>query len=148
MVAEAGWKSARDHAAIAHVLARRYRRMVERYQSFRFVDVVRSYCAGLGGMTRSLTRRQLWVRELLPDGSEPQGWPSHASWRVHAPLWRAALERADRFARGELRDPCRGRAWHWGGTIDSPRGRMEPVDCGETENTFYRLTAREASALR
>ncbi|MGD8860224.1 MAG: hypothetical protein PVI30_09430 [Myxococcales bacterium] len=146
MIAEAGWRAPRDHAAIAHVLARRWRRVVERYETIRFVDVIRNYCSGLGGLSRSPTRRQRWVRRLWPDGSRPEGWPDYASWDRHAPLWRHTLARADRFGRGELRDPCRGRAWHWGGTIDSPRGRMQPVNCGDTQNTFYGLAPRELAA--
>ncbi|MDD9934309.1 MAG: hypothetical protein OXT09_11940 [Myxococcales bacterium] len=143
MVAEAGWLHERDHVAIAYVLARRWKRVTERYPTMRFLDVIRNYCAGLGGFRRSLTPRQTWLRSLWPDASQPEGWPRKVSWRRHAPLWRATFERAGDFARGELRDPCRGRAWHWGGTIDSPRGRMAAIDCGETANTFYRLVPRD-----
>lgn len=139
MVAEAGWTAELDHAAIAHVLARRWKRLAERWPTMRFLDVVRKYCSGLGGFHRDLTLRQRWVRELQPIGEEPEGWPRHASWSRHRPLWRAALARSASFAEGELRDPCRGKAVHWGGTIDSPRGRMVAIDCGETQNTFYAL---------
>ena len=143
MVAEAGWKAERDHVAIAYVLVRRWRRMTQRLSRFRFVDVIRNYCAGLGDYRRSMTPRQRWVRDLWADAVEPEGWPrSRASWKNHAPLWRATLERSARWGRGELSDPCRGKAWHWGGVIDSPRGRMVAVDCGRTRNTFYRLEPR------
>jgi hypothetical protein len=141
MVAEAGWLAERDHVAIAYVLARRWRNMSERWPTTRFIDVVRRYCAGLGDYHSSFTRRQLWIRALSPDIAEPEGWPAQVSWRRHSMLWRDALVRSAEWAGGILRDPCRGRAEHWGGTIDSPRGRMVPVDCGETENTFYRLKA-------
>jgi len=139
MVAEAGWRAARDHVAIAYVLARRYRRALARWPELRFVDVVRNYCAGLGGHNRSLTPRQMWLRSLRPDETRPEGWPGRISWSQHVPLWRAVFVRSERWSRGELRDPCGGHAWHWGGTIDSPRGRMVPIDCGQTENTFYTL---------
>ena len=142
MVAEAGFDAEQDHRAIAFVLARRWERVRERWSSMRLIDVIRNYCAGLGSYRRSITPRQRWVRALRPDLGKPEGWPARLSWERHQPLWQATLERVDRFSRGELEDPCRGRAWHWGGVIDSPRGRMDPIDCGETHNTFYRLWPR------
>jgi hypothetical protein len=146
MVAEAGWRAERDHVAIAYVLSRRYRRARERWPGLRFVDMIRSYCAGLGGFQRSLTPRQVWLRALQPDATEPEGWPLGIAWSRHLPLWRAAFKRSEAWSRGLLRDPCGGRAWHWGGTIDFPRGRMVETDCGSTQNTFYSLLPRESSA--
>lgn len=141
MVAEAGWEAKSDHVAIAYVLSRRWKRAKERWPTLRFVDVIRNYCAGLGSFRRSLTPRQRWLRALgFEVEAAPDGWPRGASWRRHERLWRGALKRSLKWSRGELRDPCRGRAWHWGGTIDSPHGRMVAVDCGETRNTFYGMT--------
>ncbi|MDD9945041.1 MAG: hypothetical protein OXU20_28620 [Myxococcales bacterium] len=142
MVAEAGWQAETDHVAIAHVLARRWRRAVERWPTLRFIDVIRNYCAGLGDYRRTLTRRQRWLRSLDFQLSEPSGWPRAISWDHHVPLWQSALRRSHLWVQGLLRDPCGGRAWHWGGVIDSPHGRMEAVDCGETLNTFYGITPR------
>lgn len=139
MVAEAGWRSDRDHVAIAYVLARRWHRAKLRFATLRFVDIVRNYCAGLGDYRRSLTPRQQWLRGLGFLPARPEAWPRKVSWERHEPLWRAALLRSQRWSLGKLKDPCRGRALHWGGTIDSPHGRMTPVDCGETRNTFYGL---------
>jgi hypothetical protein len=139
MVAEAGWKAERDHIAIAYVLARRWRRLAENWPALRFIDVIRNYCAGLGNYTRSLTSRQRWLRGLSWNDDKPEGWPRAASWKRHLPLWREALARSARWSQGELADPCRGRAWHWGGTIDTPQGRMVAVNCGETRNTYYRV---------
>lgn len=46
-------------------------------------------------------------------------------------------------ASGERRDPC-PRAWHWGGTMDHPRGRMVRARCAATTaNTFYALKRRD-----
>jgi hypothetical protein len=147
MVAEAGWRAERDHIAIAYVLARRWRRMVERWPRMRFLDIVRTYCAGLGDYRREFTPRQQWLRSLSPTGTKPKGWPDGASWTRHLPLWKAALERSDRWRQGKLRDPCRGKAWHWGGVIDTPQGRMVPVDCGKTLNTFYSVDLSGGPAL-
>ncbi len=142
MVAEAGWNAETDHVAIAYVLARRWRRLSERWPAFRFVDLIRSYCAGLGDYRRELTPRQRWLRALSWDSEKPSGWPRKSSWRIHLPLWRAALKRSGDWSQGRFRDPCRGRAWHWGGVIDTPHGRMAAVSCGTTRNTFYRLVPK------
>lgn len=143
MVAEAGWDAPRDHVAIAHVLARRWRRAVERWPTLRFLDVIRNYCAGLGDFRRSLTPRQRWLRALDFEVARPEGWPRSASWKRHANYWRNALKRSQRWASGRIKDPCQGKAWHWGGTIDSPYGRMVAVDCGETRNTFYGMSPKD-----
>jgi hypothetical protein len=64
--------------------------------------------------------------------------------------WDAAVRRVEAFQRGELADPCRGRATHWGGTAKGTErdqrviaacvadGSCEVVDCGGTLNTFFR----------
>ncbi|MGW8286342.1 MAG: hypothetical protein ACWGPR_11560 [Candidatus Deferrimicrobiaceae bacterium] len=142
-IAEADWQAERDHVAIAYVLARRWRRAVARCPTLQFVDVVRNYCAGLGDWKRSLTPRQLWVRALSRGLEQPDHWPPKASWAAHVGYWRAALRRAERWQLGELADPCRGRALHWGGKMDDPRGRMKRVDCGDTANIFYALRSSQ-----
>lgn len=137
MIAEAGWRAKKDHVGMAYVLARRWKRATERWPTMRFVDVIRNYCAGLGSFRRSLTARQEWLRGLDFNVRKPDAWPKRASWKRHGRFWADTLERSHAWAQGELRDPCRGRAWHWGGVIDSPRGRMVAIDCGGTRNTFY-----------
>jgi hypothetical protein len=147
MVAEAGWKAERDHIAIAYVLARRWKRLAERWPTLRFIDVIRNYCAGLGDYRRELTARQRWLRALSWKDAQPKGWPRSASWKRYLPLWRATVLRSARWSEGRLRDPCRGRAWHWGGVIDTPQGRMVPVDCGHTRNTFYTMYPKSDNKL-
>jgi hypothetical protein len=142
MVAEAGWNAKADYVAIAYVLARRWHQMTERWPSLRFIDVIKSYCLSLGDYRRKPTERQRWIRSLSWDDSTPESWPNNASWIAHLPFWRRALAVSEKWVKGELSDPCRGRAWHWGGTIDAPRGRMIAVDCGKTRNTFYALKPR------
>jgi hypothetical protein len=140
MVGEAGWTASRDHVGIAYVLAKRFERIRRRWPDIRFLDVVLAYAKALGDGRRSLTSRQRWIRSL--GGAEkPVGWPTRANWpRVHRPLWKKTLKRADDWFAGKLRDPCRGRAFNWGGYLDvdlAMRKRLNPVDCGDTRNTFY-----------
>ncbi len=152
MVAEAGWRSSADHAAIAWVLARRWERQQARFPYQRFVDVVRQYSRPLDP-TRAVKGRLRWLRGLAFSYAEPRGWPRRrASWVVHAPLWRRIVDRAEAWARGELADPCRGRAWHWGAPdleSDRPSGRMVAIECKpRTRNVFYRLAPRGTLAAR
>lgn len=142
MVGEAGWKSERDHVAIAYVLERRWRSMRRRWPDLRFEAVVLRYAKALGGGRREFTPRQRWIRGLAPMGDEPDGWPRTCSWKRHLPLWRAVLRRADRWRQRRLPDPCGGKAWHWGGTIDVPWKGLEEIDCGDTANTFYELRGK------
>lgn len=138
MVAEAGWEAERDHVAIAYVLLRKWRTIKRSSPDVRLIHIIRGYCAGLEPGRRELTNRQRWLRSLSMDMLEPDGWPkSRARWSAHKKLWAAALKRAELVYRGELRDPCRGKAWHWGGAMDPRKGKMYVVDCGETLNTFY-----------
>jgi hypothetical protein len=61
-------------------------------------------------------------------------------WSEHAPLWQAALERSRQWFRGRVKDPCKGRAWNWGGTIDRQLAkdkRLTPIDCGDTGGTTF-----------
>lgn len=150
MVSEAGWLAKRDHAAIAHTLARRWRVRRERWPGVTFEQVIRNYCAGFYLKEEALDPRQQWVRQLNSDGLQPESWPQNVRWDKHLVYWRQVLDSVDRFAEGQLPDPCRGQSWHWGGPMDDPEGRMVKMDCGETKNTFYTLVpkARKDSYAR
>lgn len=125
IVGEGGWHSAADHAAVLHVLERR-----ARASGRSLLEQTRAYANGC---------KAAWVELDRPKQPE---------------LWAAALERVRAFEAGELADPCRGRAEHWGGTVkgterDQARiaaclaaGKCEVVDCGGTRNTFFRTVAR------
>ncbi len=140
MVAEAGFEAKTDHAGIAHVLAKRWRNMIKRWPNMKFISVVFRYAKGLGDGRRQHSRRQLWVRALTPGGFAPEHWPRKLNWEHYRGDWRATLLRARAWAEGRVTDPCRGKADHWGGTIDVPWKSLVPVDCGDTENTFYRVS--------
>jgi hypothetical protein len=143
MVAEGNWDADKDHAAIAHTLARKATRhglplvdVLVRYVSILRVDATGEFVVD--------SDRARWVRELNLDATKPDHWPSHLSWSAHVDRWLAVVERARSFLRGELPDPCG--AEHWGGVRagDMPRGRMVIAACsGLTNNTFYRLAARK-----
>jgi hypothetical protein len=54
-------------------------------------------------------RDRPWLARLNPTCERPDGYP----WRWPAELCAAVVARAEAFGRGELADPCRGRATGW-----------------------------------
>ena len=116
LVAEAQTHT-RDWAAILHVLERRARRA-----GWPLATMVRRYCAAW----RAPHARARRMRRLGPSDAR----------------YRRAYAYVTRWAHGRVRDPCRGRAWHWGGAMDTPSGRMQAIDCGGTYNVFYGLVRR------
>jgi hypothetical protein len=131
-VAEAGWDAATDHAAIAHVLARK----AERHR-MPLLDVLVRYVAS----QHVTDTRRPWLYELRLDATKPAHWPHSLAWSAHVGRWLACVERAREFLRGDLADPCH--AEHFGGVMDTPRGRMQIAACsGVTRNTFYTVRTR------
>ena len=140
-IGEAGWMQRNAHAGIAHVLARRWHRVVRRYEAMRFETVIKNYCHALGFKRRGTpTPRHLWIRGLV-GAVAPKAWPHHKSlWDRHRPRWAAAMKRSRKWFSGRIKDPCRGRAWHWGGLIDrelAQKKRFRTVDCGDTGGTTF-----------
>jgi hypothetical protein len=125
VVGEGGWKSARDHAAVLHVLDRR-----ARASGRTLLDQALAYAAGCDAARVTLERPR------------------------QAADWAAAVATVEAFLAGALPDPCRGRADHWGGTAKGTErdqaniaarvadGTSAVVDCGPTRNTFTRTLAR------
>lgn len=54
--------------------------------------------------------------------------------------WTRFLSLARRVMAGEIRDPCRGRAWHWRGPNDPPSKRRK-ARCGPGLKNDYRMLA-------
>ncbi len=124
LVGEADWHTA-DYAPISYVLWRRYRRRADTLEGIAFGDYVRMYSA----IWKSRQYRASTIR-LLPWAAHAGPWGGSRWDRVRA--W------VTRWSRGEVKDPCPN-AMHFGGDMDAPRYGWEPVDCGGTENIFYRV---------
>jgi hypothetical protein len=131
MVGEADWHEP-DHVAIAHVLARRWRRHQLNNEPISFARYIERYSASLRGDSERAT----WIRSL-PWGPLP-GAPYEQRWNRVQKLVRA-------FGEGRVKDPC-PLAMHWGGTMDRPAQSWHPVSCGMTRNIFY--THRERLAAK
>jgi hypothetical protein len=143
MVSEADWSSI-DHAAIAWTLKRQWEARAREGSNWTFLDQIRNYCAGLHGEVRS--DRMKWVRSLEGD-AQPSSWPGDVSWRVFAPAWAKVRSLAQAWVRGQVGDPCRGRAHHWGSPEDMrnpSRFAWKTVDCGPTMNIFWQSRSRLA----
>ncbi len=136
-VGEAGFRSATtgECAAIGWVYAKRVRQMRRAGRSITYARMVRLYSQPIR------LRRHLWIVSLREDLEQPRGWPRRwPDWDEHfREQWQAVLDEVDRFARGEIEDPC-PRANHFGAVTDRPSPRLVRTGCAvRTRNLFYRL---------
>lgn len=96
-----------------------------------WLEMIRQYSAVDADTPRAVESRGFPWGDV-PD--KPDSWNRN---------WAKLRELVVGFANGEHRDPC-PRAWHWGGTMDHPRGRMVRARCAvSTANTFYALKRRD-----
>jgi hypothetical protein len=128
-VAEAGWSSEADHAAIGHVLLRQAER-----QGVTLEVVVQTM---VDRHSRALARHP-WLLSLGPDCEAPVDWPESRRW---LPVSCSLLaDRAYRLLRGEVRDPCpRAQQWRARRSLAlrrALRAGYRRIGCGRTENAF------------
>jgi hypothetical protein len=115
-IGEAGWRSAKtgECAAIAHVYKKR-----QRFNKLDYYKTMRLYSSALKKKKRNANR---WVRHLSRDLEQPKGWPKTVSWKRYKPRWVEALEVADAFLLGDVKDPL-PRALHYGCHADAYRAK-------------------------
>jgi len=120
LLGEEGWRPTDGHAAILHVLERR--RHLPAHQGFSLTEMADEYSAFLkpNPQKNNLPHRTAVYRTTLET----------------APQW--AVRLVDEFLSDpeSVRDPCRGRAWHWGSTEDVLVSKRNRVNCGYTHNIF------------
>jgi len=121
LVGEADW-SEPDHAAIAHVLVKRWRRQVK-HKPEGFEHFIQRYSA----VWKLDTPRKRAVR-ALPWGEFVGPWGGKR--------WLKVQRFVRRWGDGLVADPC-PEALHWGGTMDKPHAGWRPVRCGRTKNLFW-----------
>lgn len=121
MVGEADWNEP-DHVAIAFVLARRWRQYEHAHGPIAFQRYMQLYSSTM----KVETERARWVRSLA--------WGPLAG--RHGKTWSRVQQLVDAWGQGKLKDPC-PTAEHWGGAMDRPGRKWEPVSCGLTKNIFY-----------
>lgn len=138
-VAESGWDSPVDQAAMYHALEEgAFRRGVS------IADQARSYVA----VFRTTHERSQWVTGLNAEATEPPGWPADVSWeRYGRPRWLRLLAHAKTDLVFPPPNPCNGKPRHWGGPSlaqDATRaaralhdGRWRALQCGPVRNGYY-----------
>lgn len=157
MIAEAD-ESAEDHIAIAYAARNLWKVRQRRWPNMRYEDLLLSYCSVHKLSVKSLSKRQRWIRELgfpkldesgIPFFEKPENFPRKASWDRKRRIWREILRRAHDWHLGKYKDPCRGRAVHWGAPqdensrwylpSDEPSEKLARLPCSDRlENDFYR----------
>lgn len=161
MVAEAA-ESEQDHIAVAYSLKNWWELRKRKYPTLRYADVMRAYCSVHKLSLKRLSPRQLWIRQLgFPTRDflgnvvvdKPEAFPSNASWKRTRRVWLETLQRAQDWYDGKLKDPCRGRAVHWGAPSDPsnrwylesdvPSEKLVRLKCSDRlENDYYRYKTR------
>lgn len=134
VVAESGWNTrSPDAAAVLWLLARRFTRpeVKARYHSFaRFAETYSTPLRTLrGARGRAISR--------LNPGDTPDE-PLQGT----AADWARVQAFVDLFVAGGVPDPCRAQADHFGSRTDGRPRHFEVVDCGPTENIYYRVRPR------
>ena len=121
MVGEADWHEP-DHIAIAFVLARRWQQYQQAHESSSFQHYMQLYSSTM----KVESERTRWVRALV--------WGDGAG--LHGKRWARVQQLVKAWGLGKVKDPC-PTAEHWGGAMDRPGKKWEPVSCGLTKNIFY-----------
>jgi len=124
-VGEAGW-TVDECLAIAWVYAKRAKELEVPY-----VQVVRTYSSALKEHSAQV---RPWLHGLNLEGTYPQDWPAHLSWKRYRPHWLEIIAALTRFFAGlesNLYD-----ADHYGSWIDARQERCRGWSRIEVPNTF------------
>ena len=131
LVGEAEWHKV-DYAPIAFVLARRwytYNRNHEEDVSFQ--KFIKMYSA----LWKGTSWRKTQLRKL------PWASISQKKHNWGGKHWDRVREWVIRWGRGKVRNPCPS-AVHWGSPEDRAPATWIIVNCGPTDNIFYRVPKR------
>ena len=121
MVGEADWHEP-DHIAIAYVLTRRW----QHHRRARGPITFKHYMQLYSSTMKVDTERARWVRAL----------PWGRLEGPHEERWSKVIALVKAWGAGQVNDPC-PEAEHWGGAMDRPGRKWQPVSCGMTKNIFY-----------
>ena len=165
MIAEAD-ESKVDHVAVAYAAKNWLQIRQRRHPELRYTDILRRYCSVHKLSLARLSPRQRWIRQLAfptkgEDGNpifvKPADFPKRASWKRKERIWMETLQRAYDWHLGKHRDPCRGKAVHWGAPQDPnsrwylpsdvPSDKLVRLHCNDSlENWYYRYKTKEEMA--
>jgi hypothetical protein len=124
ILGEAGWRPRNDHPAILHVLERR--RKLPTHVGKNLTEMAKSYSNFLNEDREETPHRRAVFATTLET----------------APRW--AVRLVDKFLANprSIKDPCKGKAWNWGGHFEVGTNNPHAVDCGSTANVFLGLAPR------
>ncbi len=127
LMGEAGYRRLPDHPAILHVFNRR-RRLPE-HQGKTLTQMAQAYSNFLEMDRPETPHRKAVFRHTIET----------------SPQWMVRL--VDRFLANpkRVKDPCRGKAWHFGGKFEIAVGDRRILDCGNTANWFLARAAAVGS---
>lgn len=131
LLGEAGWRPANDHPAMLHVLERR--RTLTAHEGFTLTRMAEAYANFLSPHRDPKLPHRAAINALTIDT---------------APGW--AVRLVDTFLEDptQVKDPCRGKAWHWGATWEVNVSKKRRVNCGYTRNVFLKQKRRVISVVR
>ena len=132
-VAEAGFDSGTNGecAAIAFVYARRFHQMRRAGRYLTYSQLVWQYSAPLRLNVRP------WVNQLNGD-DRPRSMPRRWPWDQLLPKWQQLQDMVQRWARGEIENPCPG-ANHFGSVQDGAPAGWRRIRCNSRmRNRFWR----------
>jgi hypothetical protein len=120
LLGEEGWRPTNGHPAILHVLERR--RHLPAHQGFTLTRMANEYSA--------------FLKPNPKKNDLPHRTAIYALNIETAPQW--AVRLVDKFLENprSIKDPCRGRAWHFGSKQDVLTSKRHRVNCGKTNNIF------------
>ena len=128
LLGEAGWVPCNDHPAILHVLERQ--RSLPSHAGYSLTRMAQAYAQFLDPKRDPDLPHRAAISALTIDS---------------APSW--AVRLVDTFLAdpAAVKDPCQGKAWHWGSPEETLTDKTRQVDCGHTKNVFLTLKKRAIS---
>jgi hypothetical protein len=134
LLAEGGWTSRDDWSGIMSVLHNRIQNS-PRWRSRTLDELASQYCHALWPSRT----HNAWMHNLEWDDmpEPPAGWPQMMSWSQYRGRWNAIRMFVNKAFDGTINvEACP--AAHWGSPGDSAPASWDIVDCGRTNNIFYR----------
>lgn len=134
ILAEGGWSSRDDWNSIMSVLINRSQK-VSRWQGRPIDELAAQYCHALWPSRRN----NAWVHglEWRDMDTPPEGWPDTMPWERYRQKWNSIQNLVNGVLDGQTTlHGCN--ASHWGARNDNAPASWEIVNCGQTNNIFYR----------
>lgn len=137
LLAEAGWNSPRDYAAILFTLQYRINN-IPAWRGRRLGEIAKQYCVAL---RHSNTRnaRHLWIREMTwaKMNRAPESFPSSLNFSRYSRQWDMIREFVVQFKAGLVENPCDSIPEQWGSQQDPHPAHWRRMNCGNTHNVYY-----------